>query len=256
MQKAGLSPAFLIFAVGPKPDFRQLALLRLLLHRRLLLRRSLLMALRRSLSAGLDLLRLRLGLLYSLRLLRSLLVSALRLRLLLRRSLLRRSRFLRRSLLRSRLSLALLCRRLLFRRDLLGLIHQPHQRHRRRITRPRVHAEDLRVTARTCFETRAEALEQLHHNFRVPQLRERTATIRIAVVLAQRDERLDDATQLLRLRHGRLDRLMAQQRRRHVTEHGPAVRGIAAQLPAGKLVTHCYLLSHFGFKSHPDRHRA
>ena len=168
-----------------------------------------------------------------------------------------RSRFLRRSLLRSGLSLALLRRRLLIRRRLLRLIHQPHQRHRRRITRTRIHAQDLRVTTRTRLEARAEALEQLHHHFRIAQLRERAAAIRDrcrpcpSVISGSTTRRSSFAFGTVVL-----DRLMTQQRRRHVAEHGPAMRGVAAQLPAGKLVTHCSLLSHFCFKSRRDRRRA
>ena len=60
--------------------------------------------------------------------------------------------------------------------------------------------------------------------------------------LAERDERLDEAAQLLRLRDGRLDRLVAQQRGRHVAQHRPAMGGVAAQLPPGQSVSHRSLL--------------
>ena len=121
----------------------------------------------------------------------------------------------------------------------LRLIEQLHQRHRRGVARTRIHAQDARVAARTRLEARTEGLEQLHDHFRVAQLREGAATIGVAVVLAERDQRLDDAAQFLRLRHRRADRLVTQQRRRHVAKHRRAMRCVAAELPAGKLVTHC-----------------
>src|SRR4029453_4094390 len=44
--------------------------------------------------------------------------------------------------------------------------------------------------------------------------------------------------QLLCLRQGRADRLVTQQRRRHVPENRVPVRAVAAQLPAAVAMTH------------------
>ena len=59
-----------------------------------------------------------------------------------------------------------------------------------------------------------------------------------AAALAERDQLLGDRPQLLRLRQRRGDLLVLQQRVRHVAEHGEAVAGGDAELPAGNSVTH------------------
>jgi hypothetical protein len=192
----------------------------------------------RLLGLGLRLLR-RLGLLFGL------LFGGLG-RLLLQRSLLfRRSLFLRGLLLLGRL---------VSRRSRIGLrlIQQLHQCHWRVVARTLVHAQDAGIAARTRFESRAEVLKQLHDYFRIAQLRKRTAAIRIRIVLAERDQRLDDTAQFFRLRQSGTNGFMTQQGCRHIAEHCRAMRCIATELPAGELVTHKFrLLNLRGFQA-PD----
>jgi len=102
--------------------------------------------------------------------------------------------------------------------------------------------QDAGVAARARLEARAEIAEQLVDDFGVAQARKRAAAVRLAVGLAERDQRLDEAAQLLGLRHGRADRLVAQQGCRHVAQHRRAMRRVAAQLPPGKSVSHRYRL--------------
>ena len=71
--------------------------------------------------------------------------------------------------------------------------------------------QDAGVAARTRREARAQFGKQLGHDFCIAQARERQATVRCAVLLAERDERLDETTQFLRLRDRRLDGLVTQQ---------------------------------------------
>src|SRR5262245_37487792 len=56
--------------------------------------------------------------------------------------------------------------------------------------------------------------------------------------LAEGDELLDDRPQVLRLRQGRDDLLVLDQRRRHVGEHGAAMLGGAVELAVGIPVAH------------------
>ena len=60
--------------------------------------------------------------------------------------------------------------------------------------------------------------------------------------LAQRDQLLDDRTQVLRLGQGGDDLLVLDQRGGHVGEHSLAVAGGSAELAAGITVAHGYLL--------------
>src|SRR6185503_15688665 len=148
-------------------------------------------------------------------------------------------------------SLLLLWRRLLFllllglvagRLDRCGVrLDQLHQSHRRRVARPRAHLEDPRVAARAGLEARPDVLEQLHDQRIVAQRDEGAAAARQRVRLAERDERLDDAAQFLRLRERRLDRLRADESRAHVAHQRPAVAAVARELASRKLVSHVVL---------------
>ena len=59
-----------------------------------------------------------------------------------------------------------------------------------------------------------------------------------AVDLRERNQRLDHAPQLLRLRERRADRLVPQERHRHVAHQRLPVRAVARELTAGESVTH------------------
>src|SRR5690606_29979122 len=130
----------------------------------------------------------------------------------------------------------------LFRR-LARLIEQLHQRHRRRVARPVAHLQDPEIPARTILEARPELVEELADRRVVAQPIEREAPTADAVLLRKRDQRLDDAPQLLRLRQRGLDRLVRQQRCRHVAVHRLAMRGVPAELAARFTMTHCPSLS-------------
>src|SRR5262249_50374401 len=71
-----------------------------------------------------------------------------------------------------------------------GAFHELHQRHRRRVTRPRVHAQDPGISARTSLEARPQVGEQLLDDFRVTESGESQPPVRIAIGLGERDERL------------------------------------------------------------------
>src|SRR5690606_13243897 len=118
------------------------------------------------------------------------------------------------------------------------LIEQLDQRHRRRVARPEAHLEDAQIPARPLLEARPELVEQLADRGFVAQPIERETTAADAVLLRERDQRLDDPAQLLRLRQGRLDRFVRQQGRRHVAVHRLAMRRVPAELPARLTMTH------------------
>ena len=56
--------------------------------------------------------------------------------------------------------------------------------------------------------------------------------------LAQRDEAVDDAPEILGLRQGRLNLLVLQQGDRHIGKHGLAVRAAAIQFAMAETMTH------------------
>ena len=62
------------------------------------------------------------------------------------------------------------------------------------------HVQDARVATRARLEARTEVVEQLVDDRRVAQPRKRATAVGEAVALAERDQRLDVAAQLLRLR--------------------------------------------------------
>src|SRR5262249_12743881 len=69
--------------------------------------------------------------------------------------------------------------------------------------------------------------------------------------LAERDQLLDDPPQVLRLRQGRGDLLVLQERMGHVVEHGLAVRAGAAELTAGIAMAHGRSLPPLGLSRVP-----
>src|SRR5690606_36914070 len=123
-------------------------------------------------------------------------------------------------------------------RLLARLIEQLHERHRRRVARPIPHLQDPEIAARTVLEARPELGEELADRRLVAQPRERETPTAHAVLLRERDQRLDDPPELLRLRQRRLDRLVRQQRCREIAVQRLAVRRVAAELPARFAMTH------------------
>src|SRR5436190_20131718 len=159
----------------------------------------------------------------------------------------RRSLLWKELLLRSRLLglLGGLLRRFRGGRSLRRTLDELDQRTRRRVARTETHLQDAHVTAGAGLEAGTEVFEQLADDFTVAQAREREATVRQGRVLAHGDERLRDAAQLFRLGDGGHDFFVAQQRDRHVAEHGQAVGGGAVEFTTAVLMTHKYLPNRF-----------
>ena len=104
--------------------------------------------------------------------------------------------------------------------------------------------QDAQVATGSLAIAGAELVEQLGHRLPVAQTVEGETPVGNAVGLGERNQRLDDPTKLLRLGHRRLDDLVLEQRRRHVAEHGLAVRAVAVEFPSRLLMTHgLFLLS-------------
>src|SRR5688572_15632801 len=122
--------------------------------------------------------------------------------------------------------------------DLLGLIEQLHDRHRRGVAGAETDLEDPQIAARAALEAGPQILEQDTDGFVVAQAVEREPAVAHAVFLRERDQGLDDAAQLLGLRQRGAHRLVHEQRRREVAVHRPAVRGLAAEPTARISVTH------------------
>src|SRR5690606_28025788 len=112
------------------------------------------------------------------------------------------------------------------------------ERHRRRIAAPVAHLQNAEIPARPLPEPRPELGEQPPDRGLVTQPIERETAAARPVLLRERDQRLDDAPQLLRLRQRRAYRLVLQQRRREIPIHRAAVRGVAAEPAAGFSMTH------------------
>ncbi len=107
-----------------------------------------------------------------------------------------------------------------------GAVDQLHQRHVGRITRTGLHFQDAGITAGARLEARTEIAEQLVDHRLVPQTRKGDAALGKGIHLRQRDQRFHHAAQLLGLRHGGADGLVAQERGRHVAHQRMAVGGI------------------------------
>src|SRR5487761_65988 len=137
-------------------------------------------------------------------------------------------------------------------------VHQLHHCHGRFIAGAETVFQDARITAGSRLVVGTEIREQLDHDRVITQARERQTAFGHAILLGERDERLHHAPQLLGLGHGGADGLVAQQRRRHVVHQRFTMRTVAAQLPAGILVTHSLIFqtrTANGFavvQKHPD----
>src|SRR5690606_21129796 len=87
-------------------------------------------------------------------------------------------------------------------------------------------------------KTRTQLVEQLDDHVAVAQAVEGQTTIGHRRLLAESDQRLDDATQLLRLGKGRLDDLVLEQRIGHIAEHRLTMAAGPIQLAKTVAVTH------------------
>src|SRR6185436_5262418 len=110
-------------------------------------------------------------------------------------------------------------------------------------------AQDPRVAARARLEARRDRVEQLGDDVAVLDVAEHhPARVQGAAVglaggqaaLGDGDDPLDERPQLLRLRHRRLDPLVADQRLRLVAEHRDAMLRDPAELSLSYSVTHDY----------------
>ena len=108
-------------------------------------------------------------------------------------------------------------------------------------------AQDARVAARPRLEARRDRVEQLGDDVAVLDVAQDEAprvqrpgvgVSRGDAALGDGDDPLDERTQLLRLRHRRLDALVPDQRLRLVAEHRDPVLGDAAQFSLSNSVTH------------------
>src|SRR4029453_18867464 len=117
------------------------------------------------------------------------------------------------------------------------LLDELHESHRRSIAGTDAQLEDAGVAAGPLLVARSHLVEELRDDLTIAQAIEGETTARDAVRLCEGDQGLDLAPQLLCLRQGRADRLVTQQRRRHVPEHRVPVRAVAAQLPAAVAMT-------------------
>ena len=112
------------------------------------------------------------------------------------------------------------------------------QRHRRGVALTEAELQDAQVAARARLVARTELVEELGHDVAVAQAVERQAAIRHRRHLRQRDHRLGDAAQLLRLRQRGPDRLVREQRVGHVAQHREAMAAGAVEFPQSVTVTH------------------
>src|SRR5215831_3807842 len=124
------------------------------------------------------------------------------------------------------LSLACLLR---FRFGLFDSIHQLDQRHRCVVAETEAELEYAQISTRTFRIARPELVEELVNNVLVAQAVVREATIRERRLLAERDQRLGDAAQLLRLGERRADHLVREQRVGHVAQHRDAMAARAVE---------------------------
>src|SRR5690606_33088482 len=111
-------------------------------------------------------------------------------------------------------------------------------RHGSVVARPEAELEDAEVAARPRPVARPQLVEELRHDVAVAQAVEREAAVRERRLLRQRDQRLRDAAQLLRLRECRPDRLVDEQRVGHVPQHRDAMAAGPVELPLSVAVTH------------------
>ena len=113
---------------------------------------------------------------------------------------------------------------------LFRAVHQLDQRHRRGVARAEPELQDPQVAAVALGIARAEFVEQLDDHLAVAQPVERQAPVGQRRLAAERDDRLDDAAQLLGLGQRGLDQLVPKQRVAHVAQHRLAMGAGAVQL--------------------------
>src|SRR5262249_53512917 len=110
--------------------------------------------------------------------------------------------------------------------------------HRRGITGAEAGLQNPQIAAGAALEARAKLGEQTADGRVIAQAIERETTTARAVFLRERDQRLYDAAQVLRLRQRGAGGLVDQQGGRHVAVHRAPVRRGAAELAARISVTH------------------
>jgi hypothetical protein len=117
-------------------------------------------------------------------------------------------------------------------------INQLDVRHRRLVTRAMAALEDAQITTRALLVARAQFGKQLADRGIAAQAGESQTPLGNAVFFRHGDQGLGHTTQFLRLRQGRLDQFLLDQRGGHVAKHGLAVCTVTVQLPSGFAVTH------------------
>ena len=117
-------------------------------------------------------------------------------------------------------------------------VEQFNIRHWRIVAYAETHFQDAQVTAIAVGVTWAQFSEQFQYHFAVAQTRERQALVGQRGLFSQSDQRLDNATQFLGLRHGGFDGFMTQQGNGHVAQHSQAVGRSTIQLAKAVTVTH------------------
>ncbi|CAG9199722.1 hypothetical protein PSAB6_210029 [Paraburkholderia sabiae] len=98
--------------------------------------------------------------------------------------------------------------------------------------------QDAQIATRTVCKARAQHVEQLRDRVTIAQAVECQTAICQRRLLAERDQRLDDFTEFLRLRQRRLDDFVLDQRVGHITEHCQTVAARAVKFPQTMTVTH------------------
>ena len=118
----------------------------------------------------------------------------------------------------------------------------PKAKELRRVVEPLITLgkEDSEANRRLAFSRLrdSEIVEQLGDDAAVAQPIEREAPVGERGLLAERDDRLDHAAQLLRLRQRRLDDFVPEQRAGHVPQHREAMAARAVELSESVSVPH------------------
>src|SRR5580698_3392057 len=125
-------------------------------------------------------------------------------------------------------------------------IDELDHRNRRGIAVAEAGLHDAGIAAIAVLVARADHLEQFLDHGEVAHLRDRLAARMQVAALAERDQLLDDRTQILRLGQRRGDLLVLDQRRAQVRQHRFAMIRAAAELAVGLGVTHGRLLRRQG----------
>src|SRR5882672_10645672 len=117
-------------------------------------------------------------------------------------------------------------------------IEKLDQRHRRIVALPESVLEDTQVPSVSLRVARAELGEELGHYAAVAQPVESEAPVGERRLLAEREDGLDDAPQLLRLGERGVYDLVPQERNGHIAQHRQAMAAGAVQLSQSVAVTH------------------